>query len=157
MLLIAMPRITLTLENDEQYTRWLAEVNKAGHGQSKWICAMVERSLENPQDFSAAQEIQNLREEINKLKTEKELFLTALQKERSERFKLESRPKLEGQSLSVAKILRHGGHWTQRQLLEALGIDPVDVEAMQIVRQQLETLVDAGFVRESLGSWRWME
>jgi hypothetical protein len=152
-----MPRITLTLENDEQYTRWLAEVNKAGHGQSKWICAMVERALENPKDFGAAQEIQNLREEINKLKTEKELLLTALQKERSERFKLESRPKLEGQSLSVAKILRRGGNWTQREILEALRVDPVDVEAMQIVRHQLETLVDAGFVMEKLGNWSWTE
>ena len=30
-----MPHIPLTMENEEQYIRWLAEVNKAGHRNQK--------------------------------------------------------------------------------------------------------------------------
>lgn len=86
-----MPQITLTLESDEQYKCWLAELNKAGHGQSKWICAMVEQTLANPVDMWAAQEVQHLREENNNLKEIRRLEL-ALEKERSSRFKLEHRP-----------------------------------------------------------------
>lgn len=58
--------------------------------------------------------------------------------------------------MSVAAILRQGGHWTQRQLLEALGVDPTDYEAMQIVRKQLDVLVDAEFIAETAKGWRWI-
>lgn len=153
-----MPRITLTLDSDEQYKRWLEELNKAGHGQSRWICSMVDRSLENPHDFSAALEIQELREENNELKERIKLLEMALEKERSEKFKLEHQPR-EGPAKKnvVAEILRRGGSWTQRQLLEAIGVDPVDMEAMQVIRHQLNLLVDAGFVEEFIGGWRWIQ
>lgn len=151
-----MPRLTLTLESDEQYIHWLEEINKAVNGQSKWICAMVERSLENPKDFSAAKEIQNLREENNKLKAEKEMLEIALEKERSLVFKLQAKS-IGDQKLNVAEVLRRGGHWNQRELMEALHINPTDMEAMQIVRKQLEILDDSGFIEEKSKGWRWVK
>jgi hypothetical protein len=149
------PRITLTLQSDEQRHKWFEEINAYGQGMSHWICAMVERGRSSPRDFNAARELQKVREECNKLRIKNQLLLTSLQKERSESFKLRARPSLEGEKLNVAPILRQGGHWSQRQLMEALQIDPVDIEALQIVRRQLEVLQDAGFVEETGSGWRW--
>ena len=152
-----MLRLTLTLESDEQYHRWLDEINAVGEGQSRWICAMVEHALANPQDFGTALELQRLREEINELKAEKKLLEVALQKERSEIFKLKAQPTSGETKLNIAAILMQGGHWSQRELLEALQIDPVDIDALQIVRRQLDLLQDAGFVEDTGRGWKWTD
>jgi regulator of replication initiation timing len=152
-------RLTLCLESKTQYLSWLADINAFGQGQSHWICAMVERARSSTQDFSAAKELQKVREENNKLRIENQLLLTSLQKEKSKNFKLQVRPATigEGEKLNVAPILRQGGHWSQRQLMESLQIDPVDIEALQIVRRQLEVLQDAGFIEDTGSGWRWIK
>ncbi|HQF17653.1 MAG TPA: hypothetical protein PLI05_11400 [Methanotrichaceae archaeon] len=59
--------------------------------------------------------------------------------------------------MELINLLKSGKAYDSRGLLVALRIDPGDVEATQLVANQLEALQRYGLVKESSHGWRWMK
>ena len=53
-------------------------------------------------------------------------------------------------------LLRQKRTWPNRALLDELGVDSSNIEAIQIITRQLQTLQDLSLVKESAQGWRWI-
>jgi len=57
----------------------------------------------------------------------------------------------------LIKILKHGKAIEGYAILEKLGIDPRDSDAVKLVNNQLESLRRFGLVEENASGWRWIK
>ncbi|MCX8207992.1 MAG: hypothetical protein N3G75_09245 [Methanothrix sp.] len=143
--------------------RWRRLARKARMPLSRWIFETVENHLAEDSQAGFAQK-SNLIAENRRLQRELEKSEARIRELETEIFKLKnlyfSRPVA---SLGVGSfdpalldILKSGNTWSSRDILTALGIDQSDVDAIDIVTNQLYLLLDLGLVQETPSGWRWV-
>lgn len=104
--------------------------------QSREALAMARRSLK---DSEAA-----------RLKLETELFAL--------RGSLFLQPIPEGRgslSSELVNLLQDGHVWRSGEIMEALGIDPKNIDALKVLAGQLHALQDLRMIEETAKGWKW--
>jgi len=152
---------TLYFPSKEMLISWREKAHLAKIPLTKWIIAIVENSLESPdEELPASHDIQALRQENLRLRKENATLQQSLSARETELFKLKYAPAknsagiLELDSRLIA-ILQDGCTWSQRDILEALDVNAHDVDALQAVTALMQRLQDAGVVAEEKRGWRW--
>jgi hypothetical protein len=56
----------------------------------------------------------------------------------------------------LIRLFRGGGYYSAQKVVEALGVDIKNPEAMRVVRQALFDLRDMGLVDENTRGWHWV-
>jgi len=154
---------TIYFPNKEKLDSWKAKAHETNLPLSKWIIAIVDRFLDEPEEENLAvtQDVRSLRQENIKLRKENDLLQKSLSERETELFKLRYAPamnstagRLELDSRLIT-LLQDGCVWNQRDILEALEVDSRDVDALQTITALLEKLQEAGVLTEERRGWRW--
>lgn len=145
--------------------RWRKIAKKAKMSFTDWIYSMVEaRLVEESEDAQAATdqkislqaEARQLRRELQKSEARISDLETEVFKLRNQLFASPMPTKLGDIDAKLMAALRSGGTWANREILQELGVDANDIEAIEIVTKQLQILQDHGLVRESARGWKWI-
>jgi len=145
--------------------KWEAKADAASMTLSSWIFATVEQTLDDsaPPLDDVVQERTNLQEENRKLRKENENLSKLMEAYKTEAFTMRNEIFLQKDlagsgefDSQLVRVIRSGGVWRAPALLKELDIDAKDVDAIQIVTKQLQTLQDIGVVKESATGWKWV-
>lgn len=145
--------------------RWRRLARKARMPLSRWIYEMVERRLAEEKDGHADSAFihkSNLITENRRLQRDLEKSEARIKELETEIWKLKNQyfARFKGTGSfdpALLNILKSGGTWSSRELLNALGIDPNDIDAIELVTNQLYLLLDLNLVRETSTGWRWIQ
>ncbi|MCX8207519.1 MAG: hypothetical protein N3G75_06770 [Methanothrix sp.] len=140
--------------------RWRRLARKARMPLSRWIYHTVEEHL--AEDTRERTQKSDLFAENRRLQRELEKSNARIRELETEVFKLRNRvfvtpdgPRGIGSfDPALLDLLRSGETWTSRALLDALGVDQSDADAIEIVTRQLYLLLDLGLVQETSRGWR---
>jgi len=145
--------------------RWRKLATKSKMPFHRWIYEMVETRLaeesEPAQEISSQRaslqdENRHLRKDLQKSEARLSDLETEIFKIRHQLFMMKT-PKGKGKfDAMLLAALRSGGTWQGRVLLEELGVDSNDIDAIEIVTSQLQYLQDLGLVKESAQGWKWI-
>lgn len=133
---------------------------------AKWIFSMVEEKLaeaSRPRP-DLHREVEANREELATLRRavrDKDAVLAKYETElyNIRHWRFQSYPTAAGNGRwdrELVRILRTGRTWRDQALLDAMGIDPKNSEAMSILSHQLQALQDMGLIVEDPAGWRWL-
>lgn len=143
--------------------RWRRLARKARMPLSRWIYEIVEEHLAEGNDEGAAQksdlfvENRRLQRELEKSNARIKELETEIFKLKNQYFSQRSGSRGIGSfDPALLDLLKSGETWSSRALLDALGVDRSDVDAIEIVTNQLYTLLDLGLVQETTRGWRWV-
>ena len=160
--------VDVYLPSQDVKQQWEEEAKKAGIPLSKFVFEAVEAfrasKKETPRsDF--IKELAEAKEELQKLRSElkmKSLLLEKLEgevyKARYDSFKevqLDEGTRRHDEDL--IRALKRGKPLDGYTILNELGIDPRDTEAVKLVNNQLESLRRFGLVQETAEGWRWIK
>jgi transposase-like protein len=158
-------RIEIVLPSAGEYHRWKKYATARGVTLSKWIRETMITALEGEGSrprTDLANELARLREENKLLRDQLRLLTATLERAETELFRAKHNIFLETDPVSdlplseaLVDLLRGGGFWNPEALLESLHINPRDIEALKILTEQLNHLVDFGLVEETAMGWRW--
>ena len=151
--------------SSQDLKRWEGLARKARMKFNRWVFSMVELqiTMEN-QDLEEinTQKI-SLQSENLKLRRDKERIEAMAEDLKTENFKLRNKLFAMEQPVGIGEfdkdllnLLRQKRTWSNRALLEELGVDSANIEAIQILTKQLQTLQDLQLVKESAQGWRWI-
>lgn len=157
---------TLYFHSNEELSEWSEAAKAYGCSLSNYILEMVgkARDLNSSAPMpDIAKDVEEMRRELRTLRKdgrEKELLLehyeTELFKLRSQVF---SEPDGDGQGEydpRLITLLRQGKTLDSYRLLQDLGIDHNDSEAVRLISNQLEELRRFGLLKETANGWRWL-
>ncbi len=148
--------------------QWEQDAKKAGLPLSKFVFEAVETfraaKKEKPRS-DLIKELADVKEDAQKLRSELKLKNMLLEKLEGEVYKAryDSFKEIEiGEGTrrhdeELIKILKHGKAVDGYAILERLGIDPRDTEAVKLVNNQLESLRRFGLGEETSHGWRWIK
>ena len=156
------------LPSEEAKHEWEEEAKKAGVSLSKYVYETIESSRAKKDEIPRSdlvKELSEAKDEAQKLQNElrmKNLLLEKLQtdvyKARHEGFKEVGIPEgTRPYDKELIKLLRRGKILEGYTILNELGIDPRDSEAVKLVNNQLEALQRFGLVEETAGGWKWIK
>jgi hypothetical protein len=160
--------VDVYLPSQDVKQQWEEEAKKAGIPLSKFVFEAVEAfrasKKETPRsDF--IKELAEAKEELQKLRSElkmKNLLLEKLEgevyKARYDSFKevqLDEGTRRHDEDL--IRALKRGKPLDGYSILNELGIDPRDTEAVKLVNNQLESLRRFGLVKETAEGWKWIK
>jgi len=148
--------------------QWEEEARVAGMPLSKFVFEAVEAfrasKKETPRS-NLIKELAEAKEELQKLRSElkmKNLLLEKLEgevyKARYDSFKeiqLDEGTRRHDEDL--IKALRRGKPLDGYAILNEMGVDPRDTEAVKLVNNQLESLRRFGLIQEAAEGWRWIK
>ncbi len=150
-------RTEIYFPSEDFLKKWKEKAKASGVSLSTWIFETVEASIDAtsapPSEQFIDQDI--LREQNRKLRRELESANIELDRLKTELFKLQHIHSNEYNEKMI-EALQSGGVWPSQDLLKEAGISPLDLEAIQIISQQLYMLQDLGLVKESVKGWRWI-
>jgi len=144
--------------------KWKAQAKASKMSLSAWIFAEVEAARDGMSETAqetAAQKT-SLQDENRTLRRDLEKSEARLRELETQIFKLQHATFLKDEagqkeySEHLIRILRSGGLWSSRALLEELGVNQADADAIQIVSNQLQALQDFKLVSESARGWKWV-
>lgn len=158
-------RTEIYFPSEDFLKKWKGWAKAAKTPLSSWIFETVERVMDDSgepiQDI--AKERSSLQDENRKLRRDLENATTLMEAYKTEAFNLRNeiflQKDLRGRGQfddRLVAVLRRGGVWRSRDLLKELDVDAKDVDAIQIVVKQLQTLQDIGIVQEGSNGWRWV-
>ena len=140
---------------------WEEHAKAAGLTLSEFILETVEAHLRDKNRTPRNSPV--FVDDIQKLREENKLRHIALERAETELFRLKHniflQPELRGESAfskDLVEVLQRGGTWSAHDLLQAMGINPRDAEAIQIVSRQLRNLHSLGVLSEGSRGWRWV-
>ena len=151
--------------SSQDLKRWEDLARKARMKFNRWVFSMVELQLARETEDLEEIHIQkrSLQAENLKLRREKERIEAKAEDLKTENFKLRNKlfamekPEGIGQfDKELLDLLRQKRTWPNRALLDELGVDSSNIEAIQIITRQLQTLQDLSLVKESAQGWRWI-
>lgn len=160
--------VDVYLPSQDVKQQWEEEAKNAGIPLSKFVFEAVEAfrasKKETPRsDF--IKELAEAKEELQKLRSElkmKNLLLEKLEgevyKARYDSFKevqLDEGTRRHDEDL--IRALKRGKPLDGYTILNELGIDPRDTEAVKLVNNQLESLRRFGLVKETAEGWKWIK
>jgi hypothetical protein len=145
--------------------KWKGQSKSAKMTLSSWIFQTVETSLDT--STTSIQEItrakSSLQDENRQLRRDLENTMKLMEVYKTEVFTLRNevflKTDLNGRGKfddRLLRTLRSGGVWRARDILRELDVDAKDIDAIQIVTKQLQTLQDIGIVQESAVGWKWV-
>jgi hypothetical protein len=155
---------TVYLESDAQLRRWEEAAFASQMNFNRWIRAIVEDYLSRSEDEDhdrGDEIIRSKQDETIRLRKELDRLRLELQSKETELFRLKAKPlaqdvgymELDGRLL---EILQDRCSWSNKDLLEALGVDSRDVDAISAIASLLHKLQDLGLVKEGPRGWRWI-
>lgn len=160
--------INVYLPSEAAKLQWEEDSKKAGIPLSRFVFEAVEAfrasKKETPRsDF--IKELAEAKEELQKLRSElklKNLLLEKLEgevyKARYDSFKeVEMGEGTRRHDEDLIKVLRGRKSMEGYAILQELGVDPRDTEAVKLVNNQLESLRRFGLVEETGTGWRWIK
>ena len=156
------------LPSQDVKQQWEEEAKNVGMPLSKFVFEAVEAfrasKKETPRS-NLIKELAEAKEELQKLRSElkmKNLLLEKLEgevyKARYDSFKeiqLDEGTRRHDEDL--IKALRRGKPLDGYAILNEMGVDPRDTEAVKLVNNQLESLRRFGLVEETAEGWRWIK
>lgn len=153
------------LPSEKFLEKWKAQAEAAKMSLSAWIFAEVEAASEAM--CEPVQEIESqktsLQDENRRLRREQEKIEARMRELETEVFKLHNQlfaakePRGFGEfNEKLLTVLRSGGTWSGRDLLQELGVNQSDADAIQIVSNQLQTLQNFELVSENARGWKWV-
>jgi hypothetical protein len=160
--------VDVYLPSEVAKRQWEEEAKKAGIPLSRFVFEAVEAFRAAKEEKSRSdliRELAEVKEQAQKLRSELKLKNMLLEKLESDVYKarFESFKEVEiGEGSrrhdeELIKILKHGKTIDGYAILEKLGIDPRDSEAVKLVNNQLESLRRFGLVEETARGWRWIK
>jgi hypothetical protein len=141
-----------------------AEAKKCKISLGKYLLAMAEKgkSIDTAPHLDLIRETDQSREELAKLRADVREKSALIEKMETEIFQLrhqaflQSVPSgLEHYSDELIKLLKSGKTWRGSDLLQALGVDPKNSDALNIITRQLQNLQDLKLVQEGSKGWKW--
>jgi hypothetical protein len=160
--------VDVYLPSKDVKQQWEEDAEKAGIPLSKFVFEAVEAfrvsKKETPRS-NFIKELAEAKEELQKLRSElkmKNLLLEKLEgevyKTRYDSFKevkLDEGTRRHDEDL--IKALKRGKPLDGYTILNELGVDPRDTEAVKLVNNQLESLRRFGLVEETAEGWKWIK
>lgn len=140
--------------------RWRKNARKSKMPFTDWIYSMVESKLADEDEGArTAQTVATLAEN-RQLRRELQKSEARINDLEMEIFKLREQKFAEDQGRApidekLVQVLQKGGTCSNAAILEELGVDPHDIEAIELLSRQLQLLQDIKLVRESAWGWRW--
>lgn len=159
--------VWLYLPSNECKARWHALAEKAGTPLSKFCISIIEEHLSEDEDFkprrAIVQESEDLKKENKTLRDDLrmknivlERYESELRRLRSEAFLGDDFRGVRTYSADLVNLLKSRGSITSQNILESLGIDPAESEAVKAVSMQLEELQSFGLIEHEGRSWKWI-
>jgi len=159
--------IWLYCKSREQKEKWQALAEKADTPLSAWCASIIEERLAEDNGLmprhKLAKELESLRADNESLREDmrrKELVLeryeAELRRYRAEPFQGEQFAGIRPYSKELVEILKARGHVGSYQILELLGIDPGEAEAIKAVSKQLEELEKFNLIKADGKGWQWI-
>jgi hypothetical protein len=169
--------IWVYLPSIEQKERWQKFAEQSGVSLSKWVIETVEEAI-RPSEELDWKPREDLEEEIEGLKNEVAGLRGGLRQQKIIREKLERElrryraepflvPNFEGvrrYDKELIELLRSSRSldgkpkaMTDVEILQYLGIDPTEEDAVKAVSVQLGNLEAYGIVKSTPKGWRWIE
>jgi len=162
-------RVDVYLESIEQKKRWAELAEERDTSLSKFVQESVEYAIEQGgpnfiESGQKAEELQELEDEITKLKEQVEEKDLVIEKLRTELKSLRTTPfreeDFEGKRRfdeELVGILRDAGHIRSEEIFRRLNVDSQNIEVVEGVQKQLSQLEKYGIVEETVNGWRWCE
>jgi hypothetical protein len=160
--------VDVYLPSQDVKQQWEEEARNAGVPLSKFVFEAVEAfrasKKETPRsDF--IKELAEAKEELQKLRSELKMKNLLLEKLKGEVYKARYDSFKEVQldegtrrhDEDLIKALRCGKPLDGYAILNELGVDPRDTEAVKLVNNQLESLRRFGLIEETADGWRWIK
>ena len=141
-----------------------AEAKKCKISLSKYILAMAEKgkSIDTAPRLDLIRETDQSREELAKLRADVREKSALIEKMETELYQLRHQTflqpvpsGLEHYGDDLIKLLKSGKTWRGSDLLQALGVDPKNSDALNIIMRQLQNLQDLKLVQEGPKGWKW--
>jgi hypothetical protein len=160
--------IDVYLPSEEAKREWEEEAKKAGLPLSKFAFEAVEAFRAAKDDtprHEMVKELAEAKEEVQKLRSELKMKNLLLEKLESDVYKARYANFQEVQmgdgtrrhDEELIKVLKRGKAMEGYAILNDLGINPSDTEAVKLVNNQLESLRRFGLVEETANGWRWVK
>jgi len=160
--------VDVYLPSEAAKRQWEEDAKKVGLPLSKFVFEAVEAfraSKDEKPRSDLIKELADIKEEAQKLRGElklKNMLLEKLEgdvyKARYDSFKeVELGEGSRRHDEELIKILKYGKAIEGYTILEKLGVDPRDSEAVKLVNNQLESLRRFGLVEEGAYGWRWIK
>jgi len=160
-------RVDVYLDSLNQKAKWANLADEADLSLSKFVQHCVEYALsQGGPDFveagSAAEEIQDLKEDLREKEStinEKDMVIeklrTELKQYRTQPF---TEDDFEGRrqfDTDLIDILQNAGKIHSEEMIRKLDVDPQNTELIQAVQAQLDQLEQYGLVEETVHGWQW--
>ena len=160
--------VDVYLPSQDVKHQWEEEAKNAGIPLSKFVYEAVEAFRANKKETPRSDFIKELaetKEELQKLRSELKMKNLLLEKLQSDGYKAKYESFKEVQinegtrrhDEDLIKALKRGKPLDGYAILNELGIDPRDTEAVKLVNNQLESLRRFGLVQETAEGWRWIK
>jgi hypothetical protein len=157
--------VTLYFPSIEYRNEWAEKALAAKMPLSAWVFSMVEEKLAEAnrlrpdlhREIEANQEeLAALRRAVRDKDAVLEKYETELYNLRHKSFQSYPAPGEGRWDNELIRLLQTGRVWPGQALLDAMGMDPKNSEAMTILSRQLQALQDMGLVVEDPAGWRWL-
>jgi len=157
---------SIYFRSSEELQQFAEEAKAAGCPLSTYILEMVTKAREaahaRPQEIS--KDLEDMKRELRaarKENREKELLLehyeTELFKLRNQMFAQPEASDHRKYETHLIAMLQEGRTLSSYKILQDLGVDPNDSDAVRLISSQLEELRKFGLVKENANGWRWLK
>jgi septal ring factor EnvC (AmiA/AmiB activator) len=159
--------IWLYCKSKAQKDEWQALAEKADTPLSAWCASIIEERIaedgEHRPRHKLAKELEALKADNKALRDDlrqKEVVLqryeAELRRYRAEPFQADAFKGVRTFSKELVDILKARGHVGSYQILELLGINPGEAEAIKAVSKQLEELEKFNLIKADGKGWQWI-
>jgi predicted RNase H-like nuclease (RuvC/YqgF family) len=169
--------VWIYLPSIEQKESWQKLAKQSGASLSKWVIETVEEAV-RPAEECEWKPRKNLEEELEGLKNEVASLRSKLRQQKIIREKLEQElrryraepfltPEFDGirrYDKELIELLRSSKSLngkpkalTDNEILQYLGIDPTEEEAVKAISAQLSNLEAYGIMKSTPNGWRWIK
>jgi hypothetical protein len=158
---------SIYFRSSEELRQFAGEAKAAGCPLSTYILEMVAKAREaahsRPHEI-ISKDLEDMKQElriVRKENREKELLLehyeTELFKLRNQTFsQVDAHHTGKEYETRLVSMLQEGKTLSSYKILQELGVDPNDSDAVRLISNQLEELRKFGLVKETAAGWRWM-
>lgn len=145
--------------------RWEKMAAKAHTSLSKFIISIVDGAIDEKDEMAPrhARELDGLKNEVKTMREDLQRKNILIERYEAELKRYRAAPWLETNfagsrrlNEDLVRTLKARGHVDRFQLLEALGIDPIEKDLVKAIDGQLETLAGFGMVRTENNSIEWV-
>jgi hypothetical protein len=156
-------QFNLILPSEGDLLQWHKDALEVSLPLNRYIYEMVERAREIPPgpDLDTIREAAHDREELARLRRSLHDSEAARQKLETELFALrhasfaiDAEEKI--YSLPLIDLLKDGHVWRAPEIMDALGIDQKNIDAIKVLGGQLRALSDLKMIEETAKGWRWV-